>query len=120
MRIVIDIDGTICPIKNQGEEYGELQPLPGAVERIQALRQAGHYIILHTARNMATQSGNLGKIMKNVGKTTLNWLERHNIPFDEIYFGKPNAHIYIDDRAFRFTDWEGVTEELLLTLAKEK
>jgi capsule biosynthesis phosphatase len=120
MKIVIDIDGTICPIKNTDEDYADLQPLPNAVEKIQSLKDAGHYIILNTARNMATQGGNLGKIMKNVGKTTLDWLEKHKIPYDEIYFGKPNAHVYIDDRAYRFTGWENVTEEILLTLPKEK
>jgi len=120
MRIVIDIDGTICPIRKEGEEYADLPLIPGSAEKIQAFKNAGHYIILSTARNMATQGGNMGKIMKNVGKITLDWLERNKISYDEIYFGKPNGHIYIDDRAFRFTDWESVTEDKLLNLAKEK
>lgn len=120
MRIVIDLDGTICPIKKIGQSYADLLPLPGAVEKIKQLKATGHYIIIHTARNMATQDSNLGKVLKNIGKITLDWLNLHDIPYDEIYFGKPNAHVYIDDRALRFSDWENLHETLLIELAKEK
>lgn len=120
MRIVIDLDGTICPVKGEGQKYENLEPFPGAVEKISALKSAGHYIIIQTARNMATQDSNLGKVIKNIGKVTLDWLDRHNIQYDEIYFGKPNAHIYIDDRAFRFSNWEAITTRELESKAKEK
>ena len=120
MRIVIDLDGTICPIKEKGQAYGELKPLEGAVEKIRQLKNDGHYIIIQTARNMATQESNLGKVMKNIGKVTLEWLEKYEIPYDEIYFGKPNAHVYIDDRAIRFDSWDKVNEKLLDTFARER
>jgi len=120
MRIVIDLDGTICPIKKNGETYADLSVLPGAVERMFELKSAGHYIIIQTARNMATQEGNLGKVMRNIGKVTLDWLERNKIPYDEIYFGKPNGHVYIDDRALRFEDWSHLTDEKLLELSRER
>lgn len=113
MRIAIDLDGTICPIKQPGESYAALEPLTDAVERIRQLRTVGHYIIIVTARNMATCESNLGKVMKNVGKITLEWLDRHGIEYDEIYFGKPNAEVYIDDRAIRFVDWGQITDVLL-------
>lgn len=120
IRIVVDLDGTICPIKEAGQTYADLKPLPGARERISELRQAGHYIIIVTARNMATCQSNLGKVMKNVGKITLDWLAEHGIEYDEIFFGKANAHVYIDDRGFRFSSWEATTEDALLAHAKEK
>jgi capsule biosynthesis phosphatase len=113
MRIVIDLDGTICPIKEPEQSYADLEPLPGAAERIHMLRAQGHYVIIVTARNMATCQSNLGKVLKNVGRITLDWLEKYGIEYDEIYFGKPNAEIYIDDRAFRFTDWRAITHESL-------
>ena len=31
-----------------------------------------------------------------------------NVPYDEIYFGKPWAQIYIDDNAFRFENWSAI------------
>ncbi len=120
MRIIIDLDGTICHLKQEGETYDMLLPHSGALERLKELKNAGHYIIIQTARNMATCDSNLGKVMKNVGAITLNWLEKHQVPYDEIYFGKPNGHLYIDDRALRFSDWETITEKLIETIGKEK
>jgi capsule biosynthesis phosphatase len=120
MRIAIDLDGTICAIRSDGESYADLKPLPGAVERIRELRVAGHYIIILTARNMATCESNLGKVMKNVGKITLDWLERYGVEYDEIYFGKPNASVYIDDRALRFGEWHLLTDSLLESEARAK
>lgn len=120
MRIVIDLDGTICPIKEKDGSYKDLIPLEGAVERIKELKEAGYYIIISTARNMATQESNLGKVIKNVGKVTLDWLDKYEIPYDEIYFGKPNAQVYIDDRAIRFSEWKTITPDSLKLIAKEK
>jgi capsule biosynthesis phosphatase len=120
MRIAIDLDGTICALKKPQESYAELQPLPGAVDRIRALRGMGHYIIILTARNMATCQSNVGKVMKNVGKITLDWLEQHGVEYDEIYFGKPNAEIYLDDRGIRFTDWSLITDNLIAKEARER
>jgi hypothetical protein len=54
MRIVIDLDGTICPIKQPHESYADLAPQAGAADRIRSPRAAGHYVIIQSARNMAT------------------------------------------------------------------
>lgn len=119
MRIVIDLDGTICNLKQKGETYAEVKIKAGASDFIKRLRQSGHYVIIQTARNMATCESNLGKVMKNVGKTTLEWLEQNEVEYDEIYFGKPNAHLYIDDRAFRFESWNDISEDSLQNLSRE-
>src|SRR5688572_11312690 len=120
MRIVIDLDGTICPIRGTDQRYEDLVPVPGAVEKLKQLKESGHYIIIQTARNMATQESNLGKVMKNIGKVTLEWLSKYDIPYDEIYFGKPNAEVYIDDRSLRFEQWGAITESVLQQMAKSK
>ena len=120
MRIVVDLDGTICPVKQAGQSYAELLPLPGAAERLRQLRSAGHEVIIQTARNMATCESNVGRVMKNIGGLTLDWLKRHEIEYDEIYFGKPNASVYIDDRAIRFDGWESITDERLQQEARDK
>jgi capsule biosynthesis phosphatase len=119
-RVAIDLDGTICPLKQPGQTYADLRPLPGAVERIRELRRQGHYVIILTARQMGTCEGNLGKVMKNIGQLTLNWLAEHGIEYDEIYFGKPNAEIYIDDRALRFASWDQITPDLIEREARER
>ena len=109
MRICFDLDGVICALRQPGENYSDLLPIPGARERLESLKQDGHYIILHTARHMKTCEGNVGRVINRVGKITLEWLERHAIPYDEIYFGKPWADLYVDDNAFRFESWHSFT-----------
>ena len=104
LRICIDLDGTICDIRKDGETYADVRAKPGAAEKIRALRAAGHTVIINTARNMGSTGHNVGKALKNVGKMTFEWLEKNGIEYDEIFFGKPNADITIDDRAVRFAD----------------
>jgi len=111
MKIVIDLDGTICELKKDKQDYGRVKVNPGAVKKIKALKKAGHYIILQTARHMETCGFNQGRVVAKIGKKTLDWLEKSKIPYDEIYFGKPNADIYIDDLAYKFTGWEEINPE---------
>jgi capsule biosynthesis phosphatase len=120
MRIIIDLDGTICHLKKSDQTYADLKPLPGAVEKLNALKNDGWYIVIQTARNMATQESNIGKVIKNIGKITLDWLEEFEVPYDEIYFGKPNGQVYLDDRAHRFEGWDKIDSNELKIIAKEK
>jgi hypothetical protein len=70
---------------------------------------------------MKTCEGNLGLVAAKISLITLNWLQQFNIPFDEIYFGKPHADIYIDDNAYRFNSWDEVASDgSSLPLSKEK
>ncbi|XOK62937.1 capsular biosynthesis protein [Paenibacillus elgii] len=112
MRIVVDLDGTICELKRPEQSYGDVLPLPGAVAALQRLKAEGHEIIIHTARNMKTQGGNAGKAVAHIGALTLTWLEKHEVPYDEIVFGKPYGHVYIDDLAMTFRDWPSVMTKL--------
>ena len=70
MRIVVDLDGVICPIRKSDQKYAELQPVAGAVERLKELRAAGHSVIIQTARHMKTCDGNVGLVIKRLGKVT--------------------------------------------------
>lgn len=121
MKICIDIDGTICNLRKKGEEYKDVLPLEGAVEKLNSLKNAGHYIILLSARHMETCRGNVGMVIARQGKTLMDWLEKYKIPYDELWFGKPHADIYIDDNGFRFTSWSDISEDgSNLPISKEK
>jgi capsule biosynthesis phosphatase len=106
MRICFDIDGTIAELRKKGEGYSEVVPKKGAVETLQRLNEEGHYIILHTARNMETFLGNVGKVNAVQGPILFEWLDKYNIPYDEIYFGKPSADYYVDDKGYRLENWD--------------
>lgn len=121
LRICIDLDGTICDLRKPGQSYADILPKPGARERIKSLHDAGHTIIIHTARNMGSTGHNVGKALKNVGQITFDWLKYYEIEYDEIFFGKPNADVTIDDRVIKFTDnWEEITEEMVFMNAKDE
>lgn len=111
MRICLDLDGVIAQLKSSGQDYSECLPVPGAIEKIRDLKNNGHYIIIYTARHMKTCNANLGLTIARIGKITLEWLEKHNIEYDEIHFGKPWADIYIDDNAFRFIVWDDISPD---------
>jgi capsule biosynthesis phosphatase len=112
MRIVIDLDGTLCELKNEKETYEEVKPKAGAAEALQKLRAAGHYIIIHTSRHMKTCNGNVADVERRMKKITEEWLEHHSMPYDELVFGKPWGHLYIDDLAVPFESWEHVKIKL--------
>ena len=43
------------------------------------------------------------------------------MPFDELWFGKPHADVYIDDNAYRFTTWDQIADDgSNLPLSREK
>ncbi len=102
--IVMDIDGTLCEKKAAHQTYDEVAPAEDVISKLQEYRAAGFYVILSTARNMNTYSGNVGLITANTAKTLMAWLDRHDVPYDELYVGKPWAGkggFYVDDKAIR-------------------
>ena len=110
-RICIDLDGVISQLKKEGETYESVKPIEGAVEKMKALKDAGHYIIILTARHMKTCNGNVGLVQKKVANITLQWLKKYEVVYDEIHFGKPWADIYIDDNAYRFKKWNEISDD---------
>lgn len=104
LTFVLDIDGTICPIKRPEERYEDLVPFPEMVERIRVYKEQGAKIILLTSRNMNSYNGNMGLINAKTAPILLQWLEKWDIPYDEIVYGKPWAGhngFYVDDRTIR-------------------
>ena len=98
-RICFDLDNTLVSYPLISGDYTSVKPIDNNIEFLRSLKQAGHTIIIYTARRMKTHGGNTGKLMKDIGKITFDTLDKFNIPYDEIYFGKPHADFYIDDKA---------------------
>lgn len=99
LRICFDLDNTLVSYPLIKNDYSSVQPNSKIIEYIRYLKKQGHTIIIYTARRMKTHNGNVGKIIKDVGDITIDTLKKFNIPYDELYFGKPYADFYIDDLA---------------------
>ncbi|MDO4265202.1 MAG: capsular biosynthesis protein [Eubacteriales bacterium] len=113
---VFDIDGTLCPIKKTDEKYEDIVPYSNMLEKLRYYKENGAKIILFTSRNMNTYSGNIGIINKNTAKILLDWLDKWDIPYDEIIYGKPwpgHKGFYVDDRTIRPDEFLNSTVEEL-------
>lgn len=102
--VVIDIDGTLADRRRAGQSYAEVGVLTNVAQKVRSLKMQGFWIILYTSRNMRTYGGNVGQIMRHTAPVLVEWLARHEIPYDELHFGKPwcgNNGCYVDDRAIR-------------------
>ena len=101
-RLIFDLDDTLCHTKDG--DYKNARPALEMIEKLRDYHRQGFTIVLNTSRNMRTFSGNVGQINKNTLPIIIDWLERHNVPYDEIYVGKPWCGFegfYIDDKAIR-------------------
>lgn len=119
---VFDIDGTLCPIKKQNEKYEDLVPYKEMIERMRYYKENGARIILYTSRNMNTYQGNMGLINKYTAPVLFTWLEKWNIPYDEIVYGKVwpgKKGFYIDDRTLRPEEFLLYTPEEMDSICKK-
>lgn len=108
MRICFDLDDTLCfgsKATDEGTDYTSCKPMPGAAQALAGFRESGHTIIIHTARGMGRANGNMGKAQAEIASLTFKQLEAWGFEYDEIYFGKPSADIYIDDKALLASDF---------------
>jgi capsule biosynthesis phosphatase len=109
-RYCFDLDNTLVTFPKVTGDYTTVEPIKQNIETLRYLKDLGHTIIIYTARKMKTCGSNMGKVMANIGQITFNTLEKFNIPYDEIFFGKPYADYYIDDLAI--SSYDNLEKEL--------
>lgn len=89
-KFVVDIDGVIAQ-KRDDNNYSLSEPDYENIRKINELYDRGNYIVYFTSRGY---------------KTGINWenetkkkLEMWGVKYNDLIFGKPDADIYIDDKA---------------------
>ncbi len=104
--LVVDIDGTLCS-SSPGMDYSKSKPIEKVCDKLRLEHANGTYIILFTSRNMKSFKGNIGLINKYTAPVLNQWLISNNIPYDELYFGKPWGLelSYIDDKSLSIVDF---------------
>ncbi len=121
--IVFDIDGTLCEEMKPQQTYLDLQPKAKMVAKLKEYKSKGFYIILSTSRNMRSHQGNIGRINATTAKILLEWLEIHDIPFDEIHYAKPwcgHNGFYVDDKSIRPDEFLNYSHEQIIKLLDSK
>lgn len=119
-RIVIDLDHTLCLAK-PAEGYMAAQPNIEVVNMLRKYHDEGFYVIIATSRNMNSFDNNLGKINARTAPIIFEWLKKYDIPYDEIYFGKPWCGFdgfYVDDRAIRPSEFINLSYDEIKRLTK--
>jgi capsule biosynthesis phosphatase len=122
-RLVVDLDGTLTvePL-GEGLSYTDAIPNLAMIAQLRIYKRKGFEIVVFTARNMRTYQGALGKINVHTLPVILEWLKRHDVPFDEVVVGKPwcgTDGFYVDDRAVRPNEFLALSlEDLQLLIRK--
>ena len=102
-RLVFDLDGVIA-LDDPERPYAEREPNLAIIEKMRAYKAEGFEIAVATARNMRTYSGQIGRINAVTLPIVIDWLRKHDVPFDEVHVGKPwcgTEGFYVDARAVR-------------------
>ena len=116
-NLVIDLDDTLC--RNNKGDYSQAKPKKDVIEKLKIYSTKGFKITIFTSRNMRTYEGNIGKINIHTLPVIINWLEEHNVPYDEIILGKPWCGFegfYVDDKAIRPREFREYSYERIIEL----
>lgn len=94
-KYVIDIDGTICT--QDALNYKNAVPKYDVIAKINKLYDEGNQIILFTARGYETKF--------DWSEITTYQLDKWNVKYHDLIFGKPSADVYVDDKACHVNDF---------------
>ncbi len=120
-KLIVDLDGTITNLDTS--DYVNVSPNTGVIENLRKYKEDGFTIVISTARNMRTYEGNVGKINIHTLPIIIEWLDKHNVPYDEIIVGKPwcgHEGFYIDDKAIRPSEFTNLTFEEINQLLEQE
>jgi hypothetical protein len=98
MIYCFDIDGTICTITHGA--YDRAQPFLDRINVINLLYAQGHVVKLFTARGTTT-----GIDWREVTERQMcEW----GVKYHELIMGKPEADLFIDDKAVSADQWNWI------------
>jgi capsule biosynthesis phosphatase len=120
-RLIVDLDDTISITVNG--DYENSLPILNVIEKLKEYKKNGFEIVISSSRNMRTYESNVGKINIFTLPNIINWLEKNEVPFDEVYIGKPWCGFdgfYIDDKSIRPSEFAKYTYEEIQDLLKNE
>lgn len=111
--LAIDFDGVIHRY-SKGFKNGKIydNPVEGVKKAIDKLKNKGYKIIIFTTR-LNPMFDDVNRGVRDVKQNIEEWLDKHEIYYDELTNNKPPAIAYIDDRGIRFTNWKDILNYFL-------
>ena len=103
MIYIFDIDGTICTITYG--DYDDAKPFLDRIEENNKLYDEGHTIIYHTARGMGRTNNNVVQSYKLFYDYTVRQFDSWGVKFHDLFIGKPNGDVYVDDKGIKDIDF---------------
>tara|TARA_R110000851_G_scaffold108257_1_gene229336 strand:+ start:5760 stop:6080 length:321 start_codon:yes stop_codon:yes gene_type:complete len=103
MIYVFDIDGTIC--NNTNGDYDNSEPFRDRIEKNNKLYEEGHTIIYQTARGMGRTNNDVIEAYKIFYTYTSQQLDGWDVKYHDLFMGKPQGDIYIDDKGKKDDDF---------------
>lgn len=121
-KLVVDLDDTLSYTIDG--DYVNSRPIIPVIEMLKKYKEKGFQIVIHSSRQMRTYNGQLGQINIHTLPNIISWLDKNEVPYDEIIVGKPWCGFdgwYIDDKAIRPSEFLNMTQdEIEEMLANEK
>lgn len=96
MKIVIDIDGVICD--EYHPDVNHRRPYMHRIDHINNLYADGHEVIIYTSRGMNSCNDDQTMSDEKYRDLTEKQLVRWGLKYHKLYFGKPNADVYVDNK----------------------
>ena len=94
-KYVVDLDNTLC--LTNGMNYEDPIPIKESIEKINKLYDGGNTIVIQTARGYQTKI--------DWRPLTEYQLKIWGVKYHTLLFDKPDADIYLDDKALNVEDW---------------
>lgn len=113
--LCFDIDNTIC--STTGNQYKKAKPKKKIIKIINHLFDIGYGINIYTARYMGRNNNNILQAKKDGYKFTKKQLKNWGVKYNALFFGKPSADFYFDDKSFNFN--KKLVNKFLLKLIKK-
>jgi hypothetical protein len=97
MIYVVDLDGTLCD--TEGRDYEHAKPIQHRIDRVNRLFDAGHVILIDSARGSAT-----GRDWLSITEAQLDrWgVKCHDVRTGVKYYGDK----YVDDKAMTLGEFD--------------
>jgi len=96
MIVYCDLDETLCSLPVGSRRYGEATPIRENIQKVNKLYDAGHTIVIWTARGRTT-----GIEWRAV---TEYQLKKWGVKYHSLSFDKPVFDMLIDDKAGNIND----------------